>query len=283
MIFLSIIIPHYNTPKTLQKLLDSIPDTPEIEVFVIDDMSNQYIKEYEVCKQIYCKRNIKFLNNYQKGAGNARNVGLENSDGEWILFADADDFFVNNFVEIIKKYTDTDADIVYFAPTSIMLESEEPSERHVHYMELVKKYCTLPNHENEINIRYKYWSPCSKLIRRELIAKKNICFDGTLHSNDMMFSTKVGHYADKVIAVDEIIYCITQSKNSLTTKKDKKSIYIRKKVFCNYYLFLYKKLSRCDLAILGFGFKDFMYFSLWNTWSSIHDAVQKEGKIVKNK
>ncbi len=276
MTLLSIIIPHYNTPKTLQRLLDSIPNLSEIEIFVIDDISDQCVQEYKECKVFNNNRNIVFLDNCKKGAGNARNVGLKNAKGKWVLFADADDFFVDDFFKIIKKYTDTDADIVYFAPTSIMMGTEVPSDRHIHYMELVKNYCALPDYENEIKIRYNYWSPCSKLIRRTLLENNDISFDGTLHSNDMMFSTKVGYYADKIMAVEETIYCITQSDSSLTAMKDKKSLYIRKRVFCNYYLFLHKRLPRKDLTILGFGIKDYFYFSIWQIWGVIYDRLRKE-------
>ena len=34
---LSIIIPHYNTPDLLGKLIDSIPDTDDIQIIVVDD------------------------------------------------------------------------------------------------------------------------------------------------------------------------------------------------------------------------------------------------------
>ena len=50
MIQLSIIIPHYNSPETLEVLLQSIPDIPEIEVLVIDDNSNLKLNDYSRCK-----------------------------------------------------------------------------------------------------------------------------------------------------------------------------------------------------------------------------------------
>lgn len=261
---LTIIIPHYNTPLLLQKLLDSIPDIPEIEVIVIDDNSDREKKLFLMCKERNKNRNIIFLENFSgnKGAGNARNIGLRQANGKWILFADADDFFVKNFWNTLKDYMNDDSrDIVYFKPTSVKLNALELSDRHIYYEKLVSEYCFEPSHINEIKLRYAFWSPCSKLIRKEIIDKNNIRFDGTLHSNDVMFSAKVGFFAKKISSVDKVIYCITQSENSLTAQKDDKSLEIRKHVFCNYYFFLHKRLPRQDMQILNFSMKDFLYFT----------------------
>lgn len=47
MIRLSIVIPHYNTPDLLQKLLDSIPVDEGIQVIVVDDKSDRDLNIYE--------------------------------------------------------------------------------------------------------------------------------------------------------------------------------------------------------------------------------------------
>lgn len=259
---LSIIIPHYNTPNLLGILLNSIPDISQIEVLVVDDNSDKDRDVYEECKEKNEQRNVAFYENTvdKKGAGNARNVGLEHAQGKWLLFADADDFFVEGFWDILSEYMDEDADVIYFSPTSVMLNGNGTSDRHVYYKNLVENYCKEENHVNELKLRYQYWSPCSKVIRREMVEKNYLRFDGTLHSNDVMFSARTGHFAKRIKAVDSILYCITQSKASLTAKTDEKSLAIRKKVFSNYYFFLHSVLPAKDMHILGFGLKDYLYF-----------------------
>ena len=70
---LSIIVPHFNSPALLQRLLDSIPNQENVEVLVIDDLSNSHLKEYYECKDRNSDRNVIFLNNtvQNKGAGGA--------------------------------------------------------------------------------------------------------------------------------------------------------------------------------------------------------------------
>lgn len=41
---LSIIIPHYNTPELLYKLIDSIPQSPDVQIIVVDDNSNHHLQ-----------------------------------------------------------------------------------------------------------------------------------------------------------------------------------------------------------------------------------------------
>lgn len=262
---LSIIIPHYNTPQLLMKLLESIPDVPEIEVLVIDDSSDKDLKIYEQCEEKNKERNVQFFKNsiQTKGAGNARNVGLEHAKGKWLLFADADDYFVNNFWNILQEYLNDPADIIYFEPTSILLKTGELSDRHEYYANLVEQYCQKHEYNDELQLRYRYWSPCSKIVKKGLVEQYQIRFDGTLHSNDVMFSAKVGHYAKSVEAVNKVIYCITQSEKSLTANKNSEALSIRKKVFCNYYFFLFFHITRKNMKKLGFGLKDFIYFCLY--------------------
>lgn len=279
-ILLSIIIPHYNTPILLEKLILSVPYIQQIETIVIDDNSTIDNGIYSSCVEKYGNRNVLFLKNSisNRGAGNARNVGIDHAKGKWILFADADDYFTTGWWDIVSRYLNNDHDIIFFSPTSLFLNTKKESDRHTHYANLVKNFCNDNSHENEIKLRTQYWSPWSKLIKKELIDKNKIRFDGTIHSNDMMFSTKVGYLANRIYAVDDVVYCITDSNNSLTAHKDLKSMRIRDDVYYKYYFYLYNHYSRNDMKLLGFGLKDWLYF-----WLYRFNIIQIRDFIVRRK
>ena len=98
---LSIIIPHYNTSDLLEKLLSTIPKDKNIEVIVIDDKSqDKHIEDIEDLKTEEKYIDFLFLKNQtlKKGAGTCRNIGLDHAQGEWVLFADADDYFADKLV-----------------------------------------------------------------------------------------------------------------------------------------------------------------------------------------
>ena len=116
---LTIIVPHYNTPDSLLKLLNNIPVREDIEVIVVDDNSNVSLDELE--KQIKNFPMVQLLVNDSgvKGAGASRNIALRQAAGQWILFADADDFFTDNWFQEVSGYFNSEYDMVYFPPTSM--------------------------------------------------------------------------------------------------------------------------------------------------------------------
>lgn len=255
-IVVSIIIPYYNSMNYLSKLLQTIPQIPEIEVIVVNDHSTENKNIFADCKSKYKGGNIRFLENDpgKKGAGAARNAGIDAANGEYLLFADSDDWFLPNMWESIGMSIMSEADIIYFPPTS-QNERQEIDSRHIHYAELVRQYLADSSYKNELRLRYLYWSPCSKLVKRDMVIRENIRYDEILFSNDMMFSVKIGNAARRVEVSENVIYCILSHTGSLTTYKERKARLLREKVFCNYYFFLMRKLSKEERNLLGYNLR----------------------------
>ena len=91
---LSVIVPIYNSEDTLRVCLDSIINSTflDYELILIDDRSTDHssliIDEY---KNIYNFIKV-FKNITNKGQGYSRNIGIDNSQGEYITFVDSDDY-----------------------------------------------------------------------------------------------------------------------------------------------------------------------------------------------
>lgn len=222
---ISILIPHKNTPELLTKLIDSIPNRNDIQVIVIDDNSDQF--------PMLERSNVEVLLNTSGavGAGAARNVGLRVSRGEWLLFADADDFYLPNAFDRIVRNTSSKSDIVFFSPTSLNHSTKSIGRRHLAYERLVKEYMKSQGEW----IRYRFHSPWSKLIRRSIVAQNEIMFDEIMVSNDIIFSLKVGILAESIDVLDEKIYCISEGHGrNLSSKRDAQFFDIRLSAHFNY-------------------------------------------------
>lgn len=248
---LSIIIPHYNCPQYLRTLLLSISNLSEIQVIVVDDKSTQNLEEYKTLKEEFSGKNIEFYeNNEVKSAGTCRNIGLRHAAGAWLLFADSDDYFTEGFYDVVSGYFDSEYDIVFFPPTSIVMGTGEPSDRHVGTAKKVYDYCKNPDWKNTLALRYKYQSPCSKLIRRRMVEEHNIWFDEIMASNDVMFSMKCGYAAEKITADPHVIYCITMNKGSLTNQKREEVFDVNVDVFFRRFTFLKEHLSKEEMEYM---------------------------------
>lgn len=248
---LSVIIPHFNRPTYLRTLLLSIPNLAEIQAIVVDDKSTEYCEEYAKLKKEFSGKNIEFYDNDQtKSAGTCRNIGLQHAVGEWILFADSDDYFLEGFYDIVSSYFDSEYDIVFFPPTSIVMETGALSDRHVGTARKVQKYYENPDWKNTLELRFKYQSPCSKLIRRKMVEDHKIRFEETIAANDVMFSMKCGYAAKKITADLQVIYCITMNKGSLTNQMSEEVFDTRTAVFIRRFIFLKERLSKKEMKYM---------------------------------
>jgi hypothetical protein len=91
------------------------------------------------------------------------------------------------------------------------------------------------------------------MIRLSLIIKHQITFDEILVSNDMNFSLKVGYYADKFLAVKDVIYSVSQSHSiGLSNQRSEKNYDIRLQAHIDYNGFLKKNgLKQYRMSILS--------------------------------
>lgn len=248
-VLFSVIIPHYNSVSCLDKLLDTIPVDEKIQLIVVDDKSDEDVRLVE--SKVLSRGGV-FIHNTtdRKGAGTCRNLGLQEAVGKWLVFADADDFFLDHAFEIMYRYAESDADIVYFAPTSIYRGTDKVAGRHRELAKMINDFHENPCHENELRLRYGYKSPCSKLVKRNLAFENNITFDEVPAANDAMFSVKCAYHAGKIEACTDIIYCITYAEGTLETARSEKKLWARVEIFNDMYRFLQERLPMEDFACL---------------------------------
>lgn len=229
----SIIIPHYNSLEKLRRLINSIPANREdIEILIIDDNSIYFEEDYLIKKDV---KNINIFKNLsdKKGAGVCRNIGLQNARGKWLVFADADDYFLENAFRIMDKYLKNEEEIIYFIPTSMYEDTKKEADRHIFFEKLIIDFLKNPTKDNEKELRFEFGVPWSKMIKRDLVVKNSIKFDETIIINDRMFSLKTGYVSRSILAVREKIYCVTRDSGSLTTLIDEKVYDIKIEVLLN--------------------------------------------------
>ncbi len=272
MTLLTIIIPHYNSEASLVRLLDTIPLSSKIQVVVVDDNSEGF--DIDSFTETYSSFEF-ILNTRGKGAGGARNSGLDIAKGAWVTFADSDDYFISN--ELAKAIgtissESLNVDIVFFKPSSVFSNDHSKAKRHIKYTQLIENYMQSENNENRVKLLFSHYVPWSKFIRIELIKSNGIYFDETIIANDGMFSAKCSLYAKGINSYQSTFYIVTVSPNSLTRVKNVKYFRVRLEVFTRMYHFLPDKIKRSigmsplsllkmslSYSLLEF-FKTLMYF-----------------------
>ena len=108
-IMISVIIPIYNTEKYLCQCIESvlIQSYPKFELLLINDGSKD--RSGEICDEYAKKDNrIKVFHKENGGVSSARNLGLDNANGDYICFIDADDYVGKRYLEIHLPDNDED-------------------------------------------------------------------------------------------------------------------------------------------------------------------------------
>ena len=110
---ISIIVPVYNVESYLKECLESIrhQSYTDIEVILVNDGSTDSSKE--ICER-FCQADSRFrlINQENKGLSAARNRGVKESVGEYIMFVDSDDVINTKVLEVLLPCMKTDVDIV---------------------------------------------------------------------------------------------------------------------------------------------------------------------------
>jgi len=204
----SIIIPHKNIPKLLQRCLDSIPRRKDVQIIVVDDNSDPDIVNFEQFPALNDPFVEVIFTKEEKGAGYARNIGLTKAIGKWLLFADADDFYNHCINDVLDDYSNTEADIVYFKHNTLDSDTLMPASRAVAHNDRIDNWFNSPKKHDPL-LRFINPAVWSKLYRTELIKKNGILFDEISISNDVTFSYLAAFYAGSISADPRTVYCTT--------------------------------------------------------------------------
>ena len=109
----SVIIPTYNRGYILEEAIASIRNQNgevDVEIVVVDDGSTDNTKE--LINSIGNKR-IKYLSQLNQGPSSARNLGLKNATGEWIVYLDSDNKLYSNYFEVISECIRNNPNMLY--------------------------------------------------------------------------------------------------------------------------------------------------------------------------
>ena len=209
---ISIIIPVFNVEKYLRECLDSLLNQTyqDFEVICVDDGSTD--ESYKILEE-YKNKDERFviIQQNNKGAGAARNRGIELAKGEYIQFLDSDDYFEPNMLEklcsVAKK---NDTDIVVCSARKVdenknIIESGNPLWP-ININKVVFDKVFSPEDFREDIFGLFCVVPWNKLYKRSLIVENGLKFQNLSSSNDVGFGHNSRICANRIIVIkDELI------------------------------------------------------------------------------
>lgn len=215
---LSVIIPMYNVEKHIEKCILSVYNQNlnegDFEIILVDDESPD--NSVNIAKKVTENfSNVSIISQKNKGLGGARNTGIENASGEYLLFLDSDDYYLKNTLTPILNISDKyNLDILEFG-AQFVNEKEEVLFKSAKSNS--PKVLTGIEYYNT----FKYMnSACNKLYRKSFIKKNNLRFVEKIYSEDFEFNTRSLFYCSRSMAIDKIVPSFLQSEGSITRSKN---------------------------------------------------------------
>ena len=215
---ISIIIPVYNVAHYLEQCLESVINQTynDWECILIDDGSKD--NSGEICdKWGKIDSRFRIIHQINQGVSAARNRGIKESRGEYIVFIDSDDWVSPNY---LKDMTDTfQSDLIVSGVIrhhSNNIESiYEPSQNHTFKL----------NNEGvrylvDLNEKFLIFGPCAKLYKTSIINKYHIKFPtGTSLGEDLEFNFHYLEHVNNITTIQSNNYHYRiQTTNSLSTQ-----------------------------------------------------------------
>lgn len=213
---ISIIVPVYNSEKTIEKCLETLTKQTlnEIEIVVINDGSTdkspfiieKYVKKFP--------NKIKYISRENKGIGFTRNEGIEIASGEFLGFVDSDDFVAFDMYEkLYKKIIFENADIAICNYT--MIDDNNNETRVSVNVPSATTLLEKPEIINSID-----FAPWNKIYKRNLF--NDIRFPEKLKYEDLNTIIKVFSKAKKIVKLDDYCYYYLSNPSGETTTIDNK-------------------------------------------------------------
>ena len=203
---LSIIIPCYNEERYLTRCLNSIKPNPDVEVLIIDDGSED--KSYDIAQEFTSFKAIKRTQT-SFGVSFARNIGINEAQGEYITFLDADDEYCPDAIDnMLKELSDHEGEDI------IQFEHNRPQ-------------CFNPSGYYKVTALPKKWVLAwNKVYRKDFLYEHGITFPyGLQFEEDRIFNLRCFNYLDGIVCVDpQTVIKHFDNKKSLCHSVDSREV-----------------------------------------------------------
>lgn len=216
----SIIIPVYNVEPYLRQCLDSVLGQTfgDWEAVCVNDGSTDgsaaILEEYAVRDS-----RIKVITQVNGGLSAARNTGLRESKGEYVLFLDSDDWLEFNALQLIADSI-TDEDLFCFSGRRFFEETNcfHPADK---LMEKIYQSGMDYYNENALLPRdFAFVCVVLRAYKRVFLLENHLRFKEGIYHEDNLYTPIACYYAKKVKVVNACLYNYRIRSNSITATND---------------------------------------------------------------
>lgn len=207
----SIIIPVYNVEKYIVKCIESVLDQTyqDYEIIIVNDGTKD--NSIELIKNFP----VKIINQENKGLSEARNTGIKNAKGEYLIFLDSDDYIEEELLQKIAESTKNKPDLVRYQAKDVTDNMQKE------YNELSFEDKN-GNEAIEIITKFHYVDPVwLYAVKRKYYKEKNFSFTKGIYHEDFAITPLLITLANKVNCIGYVGYNYVQRNGSIMNNSNK--------------------------------------------------------------
>lgn len=212
----SIIIPAHNAERYIADCIESVlkQSYEDWELIIVDDGSKDQTAEICSCYAGKDNRIRLFHNDTGKGVSSARNRGLDEATGDYIVFLDSDDLLPSDSVLLRMNYMEE---------VDLVCGNNDEIDEDGRFLKkgLTRSVDSVLNNKDAVRIitvfnKQGYQGYCwNKLFKWEIIEKEHIRFHEEISYNeDRLFCYQYVTYCQKVKMIPEVVYHYRQIQGS---------------------------------------------------------------------
>ncbi len=212
---ISFIIPAYNAERYLERAVNSIikniQQADEIEILIIENGSKDQTSH--LAMQLAEQFSMIRVFHSPKGVSNARNLGIENAKGEWIVFVDADDYLMDSGMRALLHDAATGQSDMYAYghQAGDCIRNIVSDDTDIQFLQEKVEACRICMIENPT----RYMQVWAKLFRTSIIKEHNIRFDTNLRlSEDSDFTLQYTKYCEGIVWSAQVVYYYSTEADS---------------------------------------------------------------------
>jgi len=219
-ISVSIIIPVYNCEKYIKRCLESIlnQESIDFEVLVINDGSTDKTEPY--VRQYLNDARVRYFYQENKGVSAARNIGIKNAKGKYLIFVDADDYLPPDSLE--KRIDDVHGYDLHIG--GIKLLSSGGQEEDIAPCENALEIDTIDALKSISPLSAVGYQgfPVNKVFVRKIVIDNDIFFDEHInYGEDRLFVGEYITHCNRIVISPDIVYVYEQNAEGAMASFDK--------------------------------------------------------------
>jgi len=215
----SVIIPVYNVRLYLERCVQSVlrQTYKDLEIILVDDGSKD--NSGELCDQLALSdQRIRVIHQVNQGLSGARNTGISQATGEYIIFLDSDDeWLLDNGLEVLMQKGDVGSDLIIFKNVHIWHGHERTTTADYD----IDRIAALPDTKSVfsylIESQQFRMSACFLMVRRMLLIDNEIYFPKGYISEDVFWSLHLWQCVKTIAILNMDFYAYYHRENSIST------------------------------------------------------------------